>query len=65
MKKDSLNKRAWEERETLRDKGQFWTPQWIAKVMVAYAVQDTSLVFDPATGNGAFFEALKSLELPS
>jgi adenine-specific DNA-methyltransferase len=65
MKKNRLNKKVWEEREVLRDKGQFWTPQWIAKAMVAYAAQNTSLLFDPATGNGAFLEALKSLKLAS
>lgn len=32
--------------------------------MVTYITKDTSLVFDPATGNGAFLEALKSLRLP-
>jgi adenine-specific DNA-methyltransferase len=61
MKKDNL---IWLEREKLRDKGQFWTPNWLAKAMVAYVAKDTNLVFDPATGRGAFFEALQSLELP-
>ncbi|MDX2250019.1 MAG: N-6 DNA methylase [Bacteroidia bacterium] len=51
----------WNEREILRDKGQFWTPNWVAEAMVAYVSQDTDLVFDPATGRGAFYEALLKL----
>jgi len=51
----------WNEREILRDKGQFWTPKWVAEAMVAYVAEDTDLVFDPATGRGAFFEALLKL----
>jgi len=49
-------------RERLRDKGQFWTPSWVAKAMVAYAALNTDLIFDPATGNGAFFDALLKLK---
>ena len=53
----------WEHREKLRDKGQFWTPDWVARPMVRYAVGDGSAVlFDPATGNGAFLKALQSLD---
>ncbi|MCG6552828.1 MAG: SAM-dependent methyltransferase [Candidatus Magnetominusculus sp. LBB02] len=48
----------WSEREALRDKGQFWTPGWIAEAMVAYVAKDTDLIFDPAAGRGAFLEAL-------
>jgi methylase of polypeptide subunit release factors len=51
----------WIEREILRDKGQFWTPSWVAEAMVAYVSEDTDLVFDPATGRGAFYEALLNL----
>lgn len=51
----------WNEREVLRDKGQFWTPGWVAQAMVAYLVENTDLVFDPATGRGAFYEALLKL----
>lgn len=51
----------WHEREKLREKGQFWTPNWVAEAMVAYVIEDAELVFDPATGRGAFFEALKNL----
>lgn len=55
----------WNEREILRDKGQFWTPNWVAEAMVAYVSQDTDLVFDPATGRGAFYEALLQLNKPA
>jgi methylase of polypeptide subunit release factors len=48
----------WNEREILRDKGQFWTPSWVADAMIAYVSENTDLVFDPATGTGAFYEAL-------
>ena len=51
----------WNEREILRNKGQFWTPSWVAEAMVAYVVGNTDLVFDPATGRGAFYEALLKL----
>lgn len=51
----------WHEREKLRDKGQFWTPSWVAEAMVAYVSENTDLVFDPATGRGAFYEALLRL----
>jgi len=51
----------WSEREILRDKGQFWTPSWVAEAMVAYVSENTDLVFDPATGRGAFYEALLKL----
>jgi len=51
----------WTDREILRDKGQFWTPSWVAEAMIAYVSDDTDLVFDPATGRGAFFEALLKL----
>lgn len=51
----------WNKREILRDKGQFWTPSWVAEAMVAYVADNTDLVFDPATGRGAFYEALLKL----
>ncbi len=54
----------WNEREILRDKGQFWTPNWVAEAMAAYVSQNTNLVFDPATGRGAFYEALLKLNKP-
>ncbi len=54
----------WNEREILRDKGQFWTPSWVADAMVAYVAESSDLVFDPATGRGAFYEALLKLNKP-
>ena len=51
----------WHEREKLRNKGHFWTPPWVAEAMVEYAVIDSDLLFDPATGNGAFYSALIKL----
>lgn len=51
------------ERELLREKGQFWTPQWVAQAMVSYAVSNgASCLFDPAVGAGAFFLAAKALQ---
>lgn len=48
-------------REALREKGQFWTPQWVAEAMVAYSVGNCAThVFDPAVGGGAFFVASKA-----
>ena len=49
----------WEDREKLRDKGQFWTPSWVANAMVSYVAKYTDTVFDPACGEGAFYEALR------
>jgi len=51
----------WNEREILRDKGQFWTPSWVSEAMIAYVAENTDLVYDPATGRGAFYEALINL----
>lgn len=51
---------AWEARELLRERGQFWTPRWIAEPMVEYALAERGgLLFDPAVGAGAFFHAAK------
>lgn len=48
------------EREALRQRGQFWTPVWVAEAMVSYVLQaETDHVFDPAVGEGAFFRAAK------
>ena len=48
------------ERETLRKKGQFWTPDWTADIMVAYVLQEKpSRLLDPALGEGVFFRAAK------
>ncbi len=51
---------SWEARELLREKGQFWTPDWIAEPMVEYVLADKGgILFDPAVGTGAFFRAAK------
>ena len=53
---------SWREREILRDKGQFWTPDWIADAMVSYVLNGkTRHIFDPGVGTGAFFQAAKKL----
>lgn len=51
----------WTEREKLREKGQFWTPDWVAQAMVAYVAKGASLLFDPAVGKGAFYSALTKI----
>jgi hypothetical protein len=52
----------WLTREALREKGQFWTPDWIAEAMVEYALADNGAqLFDPAVGAGAFFRAAKTV----
>lgn len=48
-----------EKRENLRDKGQFWTPGWVADAMVAYVSQEADEVFDPGVGRGIFYASLK------
>jgi hypothetical protein len=54
-------------REILRNKGQFWTPAWVAIAMVAYVANNSDvvvdLICDPATGRGAFCQAMRSLNL--
>jgi len=50
------------EREILREKGQFWTPDWIAEAMVSYVLRDApESIFDPGVGAGAFFKAAKTI----
>lgn len=47
-------------RETLRVKGQFWTPDWVADAMAAYVLAtETDHFFDPAVGAGALFHGAK------
>jgi len=47
-------------REALRTKGQFWTPEWVAEFMVAYALRDQpKQLLDPALGEGVFFRAAR------
>jgi len=50
-------------REALREKGQFWTPDWVARAMVAYALAGgCDVLLDPAVGAGAFFRAARAIE---
>ena len=54
----------WHKREALRERGQFWTPDWIAEAMVNYVFLDGSRisdVFDPGVGTGSFFRAAKKI----
>ncbi len=54
--------RAGEAREQLREKGQFWTPAWVAEAMVDYVLDGKhGMLFDPAVGAGAFFRAAKTV----
>lgn len=49
-------------RETLRNKGQFWTPEWVAEAMTSYVLLDkSSILFDPAVGEGIFYQTAKKL----
>ena len=49
-------------REALRVNGQFWTPDWVADAMVAYALDGKSdTLFDPGVGAGAFLRAGRRL----
>lgn len=50
------------EREALREKGQFWTPDWVAWAMVAYVGKRSTRLFDPAVGAGAFLTAARQME---
>ena len=48
-------------RQALREKGQFWTPNWVAEAMVGYVLgTDSDHILDPAVGPGAFFRAAKT-----
>src|SRR5437870_13013505 len=54
------------EREALRKKGQFWTPDWVAEAMVGYCLASgNDHIFDPAVGAGAFFRAAKTIAAES
>lgn len=54
--------KAWKLRESLREKGQFWTPEWVAQPMAEYVLsQQSDEIFDPAVGAGAFFLAAKRI----
>jgi adenine-specific DNA-methyltransferase len=44
------------------DKGQFWTPEWIAQAMADYVLAGGSdHAFDPAVGRGALLAAAKTI----
>ena len=45
-------------REQLREKGQFWTPDWVAKAMIAYVARLPDTILDLGVGAGAFYDAL-------
>ena len=52
----------WTTEETLRAKGQFWTPAWLARTMAAWVLSERPpVLFDPAAGPGTFFAAARSL----
>ena len=45
----------------LREKGQFWTPAWVAGPMVRYVLAGgAQTLFDPAVGPGTFFVAARA-----
>lgn len=48
-----------EGREILREKGQFWTPDWVADAMIEWCLSNGNEIFDPAVGSGAFLRAAK------
>jgi adenine-specific DNA-methyltransferase len=49
-------------RENLREKGQFWTPEWVAEAMTHYVLLDKSpVLFDPSVGEGIFYKTAKKL----
>lgn len=52
--------RSGPEREALRAKGQFWTPDWVADWMASYVLRARPPeLLDPAMGAGAFLRAAK------
>lgn len=47
-------------RRELQQKGQFWTPEWVAAPMVSYVLgTNPDIIFDPAVGEGVFFHAAR------
>ena len=66
MKRHQTLPTEWHAREELREKGQFWTPAWVAESMVAYVTNGGAReIFDPAVGAGAFFQAARDIEADS
>ena len=46
----------------MREKGQFWTPPWLAETMAAWVTAKAPpILFDPAVGPGTFFAAARSV----
>jgi adenine-specific DNA-methyltransferase len=49
-------------REDLREKGQFWTPPWLARIMATWVTEKhPDSLFDPAVGPGTFFSAARAV----
>ena len=48
-------------RAALRERGQFWTPDWVADAMITWCAGQSDHVFDPSVGAGSFFRAAKRL----
>lgn len=49
-------------REALRERGQFWTPPWLANAMATWVTAlHPGTVFDPAVGPGTFFAAARGI----
>lgn len=51
----------WQARERLRNKGQFWTPAWVARPMVRFALNAGDSIYDAGVGAAAFGKALHDL----
>lgn len=50
------------QREALREKGQFWTPFWLAEAMVSWALESRpEMPFDSAVGPGTFLAAARAV----
>lgn len=48
------------EREALRNKGQFFTPEWVTSAMAHFILQNNpSVIYEPGFGTGAFYYGLK------
>jgi hypothetical protein len=49
-------------REALREKGQFWIPTWLARIMASWVIAcRPPVLFDPAVGPGTFFAAARQV----
>ncbi|MGH8719373.1 MAG: Eco57I restriction-modification methylase domain-containing protein [Burkholderiales bacterium] len=47
-------------RRQLQERGQFWTPDWVAGPMVSYVLgAKPEVILDPAAGEGVFFHAAR------